>query len=951
MLFLSLPSLTLISYANIGFHVTPKLASICPESVVLMILGVLIGILLFYGGIDRPPNGGRPGDNETPSFQQPLTPNIFFLYMLPPIVMDAGYHMPNRLFFDNLMSILMYAVLGTIWNALTIGFCLYFCAQTGMFGVEIPLLDTLLFSSIVSAVDPVAVLAVFEEIHVNEVLYILVFGESLLNDAVTVVLYHMFEGYTEMGVENILPVDFVAGFASFFVISLGGTLMGVLWGFAAAFVSRFTHHVKIIEPIFVFVMAYLSYLSAEMFHLSGILALTFCGITMKNYVEENITETSQTTLKYAMKMLANSSESVIFLFLGVCTVTDTHDWNTLFVVLTIAFALIFRALGVILFTAIANRFRLHKLTGIEQFIMSYGGLRGAVAFALVLVVNEHIIPTKKMMVTTIIAIVYFTVFLQGMTIGPLVKILKVPRAKKFEMSMNERINSRLMDHVMAGIEDISGMMIGNYKVRDKFRHFNNLYLKHWFLRDSHERGNSSRKIFETYSRLNLQDALNAIKQANTFGANGSNGNNNNLNLPGGGGGQEKSLSSLLRTYTEAQLRTSATKEIDRKGDSPGVDPSLPPSFTSICMETIPYQPGVTGGTINAAFNFDLANLGYSPSHRDLAEAEIHHILSDNLFKPVRRYKHYSKCDLPENNGKDQMQHLARHQIRTMMSQNIKKRRRQEAERKTKQLDKLREFPHNVYLSDAHRHHLHEDHETTSGERPASSGDEDIGITFEVPSSQTQTDEPKTAVEAILPWRRNSSFGNPTDDPSKTGSGDEEGSMVLRQEEFPPWIGNKDYLPQYASPTNTMLEALDRDRNSSQSRIPPVFEIFHQQEPSNRSRTSSRTGQHQEEGKESNLQSKSAAGKTSKQRLSSSPSPRQPPIGEERREERARLPKSSRQDSEQGRREASPAKGQKIPPFSSSRRVHHHPSHKVNPAFLHDDDDHDDTSDHTPVTKL
>src|SRR5205814_2002133 len=108
---------------------------------------------------------------------------------------------------------------------------------------------------------------------------------------------------------------------------------------------------------------------------------------------------------------------------------------------------------------------------------------------------------------------------------------------------------------------------------------------------------------------------------------------------------------------------------------------------------------------------------------------------------------------------------------------------------------------------------------------------------------------------------------------------------------------KDYLPQYASPTNTMLEALDRDRNSSQSRIPPVFEIFHQQESSNRSRTSSRTGQYPEEGKESNLQPK-AAGKTRKQPPASSPSPRQPPIGEGR----ARLPKSSRQDSEQARRE-------------------------------------------------
>lgn len=85
----------------------------------------------------------------------------------------------------------------------------------------------------------------------------------------------MFEGYAEMtkvgGIESVLPIDYIAGIASFFVISLGGTFMGVIWGFLAAFVSRFTHHVKIIEPIFVFVMAYLAYLSAEMFHLSGIL--------------------------------------------------------------------------------------------------------------------------------------------------------------------------------------------------------------------------------------------------------------------------------------------------------------------------------------------------------------------------------------------------------------------------------------------------------------------------------------------------------------------------------------------------------------------------------------------------------------------------------------------------------------------------------------------------------
>jgi sodium/hydrogen exchanger-like protein 3 len=85
---------------------TPKLSRIFPESCLLIAVGVIIGVLLTQTG------------NMNVS---PLTPDTFFLYMLPPIILDAGYFMPNRLFFDHLGTILLFAVIGTIFNTLTIG--------------------------------------------------------------------------------------------------------------------------------------------------------------------------------------------------------------------------------------------------------------------------------------------------------------------------------------------------------------------------------------------------------------------------------------------------------------------------------------------------------------------------------------------------------------------------------------------------------------------------------------------------------------------------------------------------------------------------------------------------------------------------------------------------------------------------------------------------------------
>ena len=102
---------------------------------------------------------------------------------------------------------------------------------------KLGILECLLFGSIISAVDPVAVIAVFEEIHVNLVLYICVFGESLLNDGVAVVLYKVFESFLEMD-GPVTGRNIWRAILKFFVVAGGGTLLGICFGFFGAYITK-----------------------------------------------------------------------------------------------------------------------------------------------------------------------------------------------------------------------------------------------------------------------------------------------------------------------------------------------------------------------------------------------------------------------------------------------------------------------------------------------------------------------------------------------------------------------------------------------------------------------------------------------------------------------------------------------------------------------------------------
>ncbi|XP_041055668.1 sodium/hydrogen exchanger 2 isoform X1 [Carcharodon carcharias] len=476
----------LASLAKIGFHLFHKLSAFVPASCLLIIIGLLVGGIIFGAKERSPPV---------------MSTDVFFLYLLPPIVLDAGYFMPGRPFFENIGTILWYAVVGTLWNITGISMSLYGICQVQAFALgDITLLQILLFGSLISAVDPVAVLAVFEEIHVNDQLHILVFGESLLNDAVTVALYHLFKSLCQM--HTIQTVDIFAGIGQFFVVGIGGIILGIIYGFVAAFTTRFTQNVRIIEPLFVFLYSYLCYLTAEMFRLSGIMSLIACSLSMKYYVEENISMKSSTTIKYFLKMWSSVSETLIFIFLGVSTITDTHEWNWAFVCFTLLFCLVWRALGVIVLTQIINRFRKLLVSRKDQFIIAYGGLRGAICFSLVFLLPSHVFPRKNLFITSTIVVIFFTVFIQGMTIRPLVGFLDVKKSNQKQPTVSEEIHIRFFDHLLAGIEDICGQW-SHYYWRDKAKKFDRKYLSKLLIRDKEPKSS----IVALYKKLELKQAI------------------------------------------------------------------------------------------------------------------------------------------------------------------------------------------------------------------------------------------------------------------------------------------------------------------------------------------------------------------------------------------------------------------------------------------------------------
>jgi NhaP-type Na+/H+ or K+/H+ antiporter len=192
-------------------HDRPKLASILPEAGMIIITGAVAGAIIklvagdeYDGEIDGVAESlmvirAEPNDRTwhafvsllTPVFSmslfaQSFSPTVFFVVLLPPIIFNSGYHLQGDLFFRHITPICIFACLGTVVSSVVVATLLYGLSRFVSFDPSY--LELLAFGALVSATDPVSTLALFEAKKVDPQLFYLVFGESVINDAVGLVL-------------------------------------------------------------------------------------------------------------------------------------------------------------------------------------------------------------------------------------------------------------------------------------------------------------------------------------------------------------------------------------------------------------------------------------------------------------------------------------------------------------------------------------------------------------------------------------------------------------------------------------------------------------------------------------------------------------------------------------------------------------------------------------------
>ncbi len=295
-----------------------------------------------------------------------------------------------------------------------------FWLVTGLLGLQVPFLWALVFGSLISPTDPVAVLSLLKSVNVPHSIEAKIAGESLFNDGVGVVLFTILVaiaiGSAELDVAHVAEL--------FFVEAIGGAVLGLATGWLAykAIATIDEYSLEILVTLGVVAG---TYALAQRFHLSGPIAVVIAGLFIGNHgARYGMSEVTRGHLFGFWQLIDEMLNSVLFLLIGLEILILQMEPSFAFVAAaTIPLALAARYISVslpIMFLSIRQTFDKGSIP-----VLTWGGLRGGISVALALSLPD--IPEKSLILIATYAVVLFSIVIQGLTVKAVVERFVDPK--------------------------------------------------------------------------------------------------------------------------------------------------------------------------------------------------------------------------------------------------------------------------------------------------------------------------------------------------------------------------------------------------------------------------------------------------------------------------------------------------------------------------------------------
>jgi len=401
-----------------------------------------------------------------------LSYELLFYIFLPVLIFEASYAIDTRRLRENLITIASLSIVSLVLSAFIIASALYLLLPFA--GVSAPFILCLLFGTLISATDPVAVLALFKEYGAPRRLTLLFEGESIFNDGTAVALFLVVLAIATGGFHG--AGSFLEGGMHFATMVLGGVLFGLVLGFVFARAIGFARQSEFVQITLMLVLAHLTFIVTEIIttqvfffgydiHLSSIIATAVASMVVGNYGRAKITPRAEEFVEKFWAQTAFIANSLVFVLLGLIFVTLPVRLQDLVlpIVLAVVVVAAARALSVypVLTTLNILRFEEH-IPRAWQHLLAWGSLRGIVAVIMVIIIPDTLTLSgwtetyspKEFILGITIGCIFATLFLKATTIAGLMRRLGVSGFTPIEVLEFNESRSLVHERVLERLKEL-----------------------------------------------------------------------------------------------------------------------------------------------------------------------------------------------------------------------------------------------------------------------------------------------------------------------------------------------------------------------------------------------------------------------------------------------------------------------------------------------------------------